>query len=71
MLNRYRMVRASKRAMAQAEVDAVQAASARAFFTAPIAAMPPVEPPQAVNDDPMAGAAVEVERELRVAGFLR
>lgn len=71
MLNKYRAVRASKRAMAQADVDAVQAASAHAFFSAPIAVMRPVEPQQAVNDDPLADVAVAVERELRVAGYLR
>lgn len=33
--------------------------------------MRPVQPPAAVNDNPLAALEVEVERELRARGYLR
>lgn len=57
----------------QLDVDLghAQAAAARAFFAAPLADMKPLDAPQTANDDPMARAGEEVERELRIAGYLR
>lgn len=48
-----------------------RAAAARAFLIEPVDQMAPLAPPEAVNDDPMGSVYVEVEHELRLAGYLR
>ena len=52
-------------------LDVAQDEEARAFLGTPLASMPEVQPPVAVNDDPLQPIHAEVERELRVAGLIR
>lgn len=47
------------------------AAEALAFFSRQVGAMPAVEPPAIVANDPLAALCEPVERELRRAGHLR
>ena len=51
--------------------DESHAEEALDFLRAPLAAMAPLHPPTAKNDDPLQVVYAEVERELRVAGYLR
>ncbi|TXM97177.1 hypothetical protein FV242_32250 [Methylobacterium sp. WL64] len=50
------------------DADAMEA---NAFFMAAAAAMPPLQPPEAVNDDPMASVHEMVAYALAHAGYLR
>jgi hypothetical protein len=50
--------------------EALQRADAEAFLIRTLMDAGPLTPPRAANDDVLADVAMEVERELRRAGYL-
>jgi hypothetical protein len=71
MIARVLSALSSRRVSGTKRPNADHAAAAHAFLSRTIAPGAPIEPPPAVNDDPLAEIYEPVERELRRAGYLR